>query len=126
MKMKILLFLIVFVLILISLMDWFGVTTSQLVRLQSCQPVDVKYNDQSYCVKVIQLNQILNSKLIILISNKDIDTSYGHVLSFPNQNIISQEELDKLQVEWKPNGLEIKTFWDVVIFVPAKNFTQSR
>lgn len=120
------LLLTILLLLMVLIGELIGISLSRKIMYTSCQPPEIDYGSYDpYCLHVITLVQPLSSQNIILISPK-ANTDYGNVINFPSPNIISKEEFENLKVQWKVDGLEVETIWNVKLSIPKDNFTRGR
>jgi hypothetical protein len=87
--------------------QYFGISWSNKVVLESCQGNYIKYSgDITYCLRVIRQQQTMSHHYYIIISRKE-DKDYGHVLNYPITGIIDESEIEKLRVIWAVDGIEL-------------------
>lgn len=102
------------------------ITWSNTTLFTSAQPSDIKYNSHDpYILSIIKQQQILTSKHIIFIG-KEPDLTYGHTLNFPTTIIVSDSEIQNLQVQWTAEGIQLETYYGTKLFIPKKNFIGGR
>ncbi|MCK5490980.1 MAG: hypothetical protein KAI67_03990 [Candidatus Pacebacteria bacterium] len=116
----------IFFLGIIILAQLTGISWNRKEFITSCQPESIKYNSyDSYCVSITKEYQALNSELYIWVA-KEVDPSYGHVISYPNPSVIDEQELQDTKINWTNEGIEIETYLNTKIFIPKKNFIEGR
>ena|SRR5690606_34840946 len=102
------------------------ITWSSTTLFTSTQPSDIKYNSHDpYILSIIKQKQPLTSKHIIFVG-KEPDPTYGHTLNFPTSIIVSDKEIEDLQVQWTAEGIQLETYYGTKLFIPKKNFTGGR
>ena len=100
---------------------WFNTTL-----FTSTQPSDIEYNSfDPYILSIIKQQQTLTSKHIIFVG-KEPGPTYGHTLNFPTSIIVSDMEIQELQVQWTQEGIQLETYYGTKLFIPKKNFTGGR
>src|SRR5690606_11411217 len=115
---RIVIALIFFLLISLLFTQLLGVSWSHKKVFTSCQPVSITYNSYDpYCLYVMKQQQTLTSKYIIFIGKED-DPSYGHQLNFPTAYVVSNEEFEKIEVQWTTEGIELITFYGTKLYIP--------
>lgn len=110
----------------IIILQLLKITWTNTTLFTSTQPSHIKYNSfEPYMLSIIKQQQTLTSKHIIFIG-KEPDPTYGHTLNFPTSIIVSDMEIQELQVQWTQEGIQIETYYGTKLFIPKKNFTGGR
>ena len=118
--------ILIILLATIIILQLLRITWSNTILFKSTQPSDIHYNSfDPYTLSIIKQQQTLTSKHIIFVG-KEPDPTYGHTLNFPTTIIVSDSEIENLQVDWTPEGIQIETYYGTKLFIPKKNFTGGR
>ena len=118
--------ILLFFLGMIVLAQLTGISWHQKEFFKSCQPENINYNSYDpYCVLITKEYQALDSKFYIWVTKKD-EPSYGHIISYPNLNVIDEQELQDIKINWTNEGIEMETYLNTKIFIPKKNFIGGR
>lgn len=118
--------ILIILLATIIILQLLRITWSNTTLFTSAQPSDIKYNSHDpYILSIIKQQQTLTSKHIIFIG-KEPDPTYGHTLNFPTSIIVSDKEIEDLQIQWVPEGIQLETYYGTKLFIPKKNFIGGR
>lgn len=118
--------ILIIILVTIIILQLLKITWSNTPLFTSIQPPGINYNSfDPYNLSVIKQQQTLTAKYIIFIG-KEPDPTYGHTLNFPTSIIVSDSEIENLQVQWTPEGIQIETYYGTKLFIPKKNFVGGR
>ncbi len=102
------------------------ITWSNTILFTSTQPSSIEYNSyEPYILSILKQQQTLTSKHIIFVG-KEPDPTYGHTLNFPTTIIVSDSEIQNLQVQWTAEGIQLETYYGTKLFIPKKNFIGGR
>lgn len=118
--------IIIILLSTVIILQLLKITWTNTTLFTSTQPSGIKYNSHDpYILSIIKQQQTLTSKHIIFVG-KEPDPTYGHTLNFPTSIIVSDKEIEDLQVQWTPEGIQLETYYGTKLFIPKKNFTGGR
>ena len=117
-------FIIIFLSVIITQAE--GVSWSNVTIFKSLQGDYVKYNaSDPYCLSIIKQKQSLSSKYIIMVSMKN-DNNYGHVLNYPEADVIDEKNIEKTKVLWTADGVELSFNTGHKMFIPKAAFVKGR
>jgi len=117
-------FIIIFLSVIITQAE--GVSWSNVTIFKSLQGDYVKYNaSDPYCLSIIKQKQSLSSKYIIMVSMKN-DNNYGHVLNYPEADVIDEKNIEKTKVLWTSDGIELSFNTGHKMFIPKDAFIKGR
>lgn len=121
--MKIVLYILIFLLVSIIITQWMGIVWNNKTIVISHQPKNIQYNSfDSYTLRIIKQQQTLNYRHTLIVS-KDVEPNYGYVINYP-ENQIFQE--DSIKIVWSEKNIIITTNFDTKIVIPKKGFTSGR
>ena len=108
------------------LLQTIGYTWSNQTLYTSCEPKTINYeSNDPYCLYIIKQTQTLDSKYIILVS-MSAEKTYGHVINYPEQVIVSEDYLQKTKTEWDSTGITLTCYTGHKIFIPKEYFIKGR
>jgi|SRR5690606_10647521 len=118
--------IIIILLSTVIILQLLKITWTNTTLFTSTQPSGIKYNSHDpYILSIIKQQQTLTSKHIIFVG-KEPDPTYGHTLNFPTTIIVSDSEIQNLQVQWTAEGIQLETYYGTKLFIPKKNFIGGR
>ncbi len=98
---------------------------SREVLYESAQPAHINYQSYDpYVLRIFKFNTIFDSKYYIFISTPE--STYGHLLSYPHNSLADERVIKDTKVLWKDDGIDIRVYLDIEIFIPKGNFTGGR
>ena len=114
------------ILFAIIFMQWADFSISDEIIYSEVQPDNIVFDSiNSYSLYIIRRQKLLDKDYNILIS-KDIEPSYGHVINYIDNYVISENDVTNTKLNWTNDGIEIHFPSGHILKVPKANFIGGR